>query len=470
MKNKKLKPNNFEYDNGSFKDHLGRVFKLNNRVFRTLSEEGKINFEKLVSSGLYEKLLKCNFIEETTLLELNSSDLFSNLDTNAILEHKPISHISYSYEWPFELLKRAALFHLNLHLECLKNDFTIIDGNTFNVQFDGVRPIMIDTPSIIPYEENKPWLGYAQFCEQFLCPLVLSADINIPYNSWLMGSFNGIPLENVSKILPIRSKFNLNKYLHIVLHSKLKKKYSSYDKPIKTNNRSNKKNTENLLNSLKNLILSLKSNSLKDTEWKNYENPNHYNNIEMNQKIKFISQSVTKFKPRIVWDIGCNSGQFSEIALNHGAKYAVGFDSDLGALDLAVSRASKKSLNFLPLYLDILNPTPNLGWNQKERMGLNERKSADMIMALAIIHHLVFSGGVPLQNVINWIVSSAKYGVIEFISKEDPMVKKLLTNRRDFFDDYNEKAFEQNLKNVARIISKTIINNGDRVLFSYERI
>ena len=132
-------------------------------------------------------------------------------------------------------------------------------------------------------------------------------------------------------------------------------------------------------------------------------------------------------------------------------------------------RATEKSLNFLPLYLDILNPSPNLGWAENERAGIRDRSSADMVVALAVIHHIVISGNIPLQQAVEWIVDRAKCGVIEFVSKRDPMVEKLLVNREDHFDDYNVKAFENYLSKVARIVNIETIQNGDRILYSFEK-
>lgn len=140
-------------------------------------------------------------------------------------------------------------------------------------------------------------------------------------------------------------------------------------------------------------------------------------------------------------DIGCNTGDYALAALQAGAKYVVGFDSDQRALELAFARASGQQLNFQPLYLDLANPTPSQGWAQRERYGLQERAAADGILALALIHHLCIARNVPLARFVQWIVGMAHKGVVEFVPKEDPMVRQLIQLREDIFEDYKAERF-----------------------------
>ena len=109
-----------------------------------------------------------------------------------------------------------------------------------------------------------------------------------------------------------------------------------------------------------------------------------------------INEFITSVKPRLVWDIGCNTGDYSKISLSAGASKVIGFDADQETLELAYSRAINEKMNFLPLYLDLANPSPNQGWAESERVGINKRSSADAIIVLAIIHHLAITKNIPL--------------------------------------------------------------------------
>lgn len=175
-------------------------------------------------------------------------------------------------------------------------------------------------------------------------------------------------------------------------------------------------------------------------------------------------------KPRIIWDFGCNTGTYSKVALENGATYAVGFDYDHGALELAFSRASSENLSLLPLFLDIANPSPNQGWNENERKGLSERASSDAVIALAFVHHIVIGRNVPLSEVVNWLTILAPQGVIEFVPKQDPMVQELLALRDDIFYDYTEEKFLEYLSRNSEIVeSQTLTQTGRKMIWFRRR-
>ena len=125
-----------------------------------------------------------------------------------MLEHEAINFISYPYEWPFALLKRAALFHLDLHLLALESNFTLIDASAYNVQFIGTKPIFIDPLSLVCYRDGEFWLGQRQFCDQFLNPLLLTSLVKIPFNAWYRGSLEGIASEDLARALRPKHKLS----------------------------------------------------------------------------------------------------------------------------------------------------------------------------------------------------------------------------------------------------------------------
>jgi ribosomal protein L11 methylase PrmA len=172
---------------------------------------------------------------------------------------------------------------------------------------------------------------------------------------------------------------------------------------------------------------------------------------------------------RMVWDIGCNTGDYSVAALQAGARSAIGFDFDQGALDIAFDRARSERRNFLPLFLDATNPAPDQGWSQAERRGLGARAAADAVLALALIHHMAISKNVPLDQVVSWLTSLAPSGVIEFVPKSDPMVVELLRLRADIFPDYNEEQFVRSLQQRARIVASETVSASGRKLFAFDR-
>ena len=66
--------------------------------------------------------------------------------------------------------------------------------------------------------------------------------------------------------------------------------------------------------------------------WKNYNKVNTYNPEQFEIKKKIIRNFILKNKPKILCDMGCNDGEFSEISLKNGGEYVVGFENALRSL------------------------------------------------------------------------------------------------------------------------------------------
>jgi ribosomal protein L11 methylase PrmA len=203
--------------------------------------------------------------------------------------------------------------------------------------------------------------------------------------------------------------------------------------------------------------------------WQDYSSDNSYADEEAGNKRRFIAEFTSTVKPKMFLDIGCNTGDYSVVALENGAQMAIGFDFDHGALEYGFQRAARDALNFLPLHLDAANPSPNQGWSQVERKGFQERAKADAVIGLALIHHLAIAKNLPLDEVIAWLVDMAPQGVIEFVPKKDAMVQRLLQMREDLFADYDQTSFEKYLGSRARIVKSETVSASGRILYWFDR-
>lgn len=457
---------------GSFRDRNGRVVRDNNRIFRTLSADALKTMDEAFKDGTIQFLTEHFSLWPTKLLseDLTPESVKQISPSSRALEHELISFISYPYEWSFLQLKEAALLHLNLHLAALERGYNLSDGSAFNVQFVNSKPYFIDTLSLIPYQEGDYWEGYKQFCEQFLAPLLLSAKYGINFQSWFRGELEGIPIGQLSKMARLRDYFSPTMLMHIILHSHLQQKYSDHQSNAKDNGKLSfsKKKLKNLLLSLRHSISSLRPTNQISTEWGDYENDNSYTKEESSNKEALIRQFVGDIKAKVVWDLGCNAGQYSNAALHGGAQIAIGFDIDLSALEAGHKRAQEQNLNFQALYFNAMNPSPNLGWRQNERLGLQERKNADLLLALAFIHHLVIGKNALLPDVIEWLVKLAPYGIIEFVPKSDPMIVRMLKTRADIFSDYSLENMITSLEKHASILQRHTSSQSGRELFFFK--
>lgn len=456
---------------GSFRDPAGKIFYKDNKVFRVLENEGIKRFKFLKSSGLLNDIIQKEFLIECK--EISDGEMsFENFKENKIIEHKKLDYISYPYEWSFEQLKDAAIHHLNFHIYLLKKGATLIDSSAFNIQFNAYKPIFIDLLSIKEYEDGEYWTAHRQFCENFLNPLILKSIKNIDYNNWFKGNLEGITTKDLNSILSFKDKLSYNIFTQVVMLDYFDNKVIK-SKNFDVNKINKKKFPKNsflsMLKNLKNFILNL--NIKKDkTTWDDYSKNNTYKNNEEILKKKIVKDFSEKYKFNILADLGCNDGVYSEISLNSGSKFVVGFDYDLNAVNNAFRLSKKNKLNFLPLYFDASNPSSNLGWYQKERKGFLERTEFNGMLSLAFEHHLTIGKNIPLDQVIEWLVSTAPRGLIEFVPKNDETIKKMIILKGDIFPDYNEENFRRILENKSKIISSTKISESGRKIFEYSKI
>ncbi len=460
---------NLKIDEGSFRDPDARVIYLNDSVYRIVYPSGfkKFNFiQKILKiRSIAEYLIETEEVsqEEVKLLKLDT-------ETNIkVFKHKKIDYISYPYEWSFHRLKDAALHHLKLHINLLKNDATLIDAYSYNIQFNNYSPIFIDIMSIKEYTEGEFWVGHKQFCESFLNPLVLKSKLGVDYNNWFKGNLEGINTGDLSKLLKFRHMFSWNIFYNIFLLNYFEKKYKKNEDLKKTKNKKLKKNYYlSILTNLVSFIENLKPKKIKSV-WGEYSRDNTYNDEEKRNKYKFVSDYFNNNKSNRVLDLGCNNGEYSKIALNSGCNNVIGLDFDLNAIDEAYLISKKERLNFFPLYFDVSNPSSNIGWRQKERKGFTERLNFDTVLALAFEHHLAIAKNIPLEDVINWITSLAPNGIIEFVPKNDETIQSMITLKGDIFPNYDIENFKRLLLNKTKITSEKIVSKSGRTLFCFEK-
>ena len=122
--------------------------------------------------------------------------------------------------------------------------------------------------------------------------------------------------------------------------------------------------------------------------------------------------------------------------------------------------------NILPLVMDLVDASPGLGWRGSERRSFEARAEPDLVLSLALIHHLSISANVPLPMVVDWLADFGAPGVTEFVHRDDPMTKKLLAQKPEgLFDDYNRDNFEALLDTRFNVASRTELPSGTRSLY-----
>lgn len=452
----------FEREASSYRDPLGHIIYADGRVIRRLSPEGARLWNSFFSSTLYKKLSERNLIVETKQLNDNQ---FIDSDFPVALEHAKIPFVSYPYEWTFDMLKDAALFTLEILLESLKHKFTLRDGSSFNIQFHGGKPIFIDILSFAPYRKGQIWIGYSQFCQMFLFPLMIASHKKVDCHPWLRGNLEGISLDEMVGIFSFLDFYKKGVFFQVIVQHLLDKK-KNRTKGVIYSSKMNEKKLSLVIRQLGNLTRSLKNPFLKTT-WSDYPSFHSYDTEKKTVKSEFIKKICSARKRSLVWDIGANTGEYSRIASNN-ADLVVAIDSDHGALSKLYQSVRKEKIkNILPLLIDIVNPSPCCGWLNTETKTLWERGKPELVLALALIHHLCIARNIGLSSFIDWITELSTEGVVEFVTKEDPKVQLLLATREDIFVEYTKTNFESLLARKTNIKEVMELNQGKRYLYHF---
>jgi SAM-dependent methyltransferase len=448
------------YDGGSYRDRAGRVFHRDGEIYRGLRADALATWRCIAGKPFYRELERDRKLVTTSEA---SGELAPEWD--GVLHHEKIPVVSYSYEWPFEMLRRAALLQLEVLDRALSEGVTLRDATPFNVQWIGVRPVFIDVLSFAPLRAGALWTGYRQFCEQFLYPLFLEAYKDIPFQPWLRGHIDGIDAESASCVLMPSKMFRAGVLKHVYLHAALQRSMRgrtsmSVAKEISTQQDVHSReliraNVRNLTRTIEGLRGSASS------DWTEYEGTHSYSPEDRATKEQFVADALRESRPAVTFDIGSNTGAFSELAAAH-CDYVVAADSDAQVIERLFARGHER---ILPLVWDLADPSPGLGWRGQERPPLKERLRPSLTLALALIHHLVLGRNILLAEVVAELASFGGHAVIEWVDRADPMSARLLDRKDEAFDDYTLPNFEQQIARAFVVERTQPLASGTRILY-----
>lgn len=436
-------------------------------LYRQVNQKYSQDYAVLVNSGLYKKLTDNGLLIPHEQVGL---ELAQTAEAFQVIRPQPVPFISYPYEWSFSQFQAAALTTLRIQNLAIQFGMSLKDSSAYNIQFIHGRAVLIDTLSFERYQENAPWTPYRQFCQHFLAPLALMAYRDVRLGQLLRVFIDGIPLELAAALLPWHSYLQMPLLLHLHLHATSQRHFEG--KAV--NKMAIKQGLSRtallgLLNSLENGIKGLRWNPQK-TAWANYYQDDSYTTAGLEHKQQIVAGFIDLAAPQNCWDLGANTGLFSRIASRRGIP-TVAWDIDPGAVDINYRQiVQDKESNLLPLLLDLTNPSPAIGWHHRERMSLAERGPVDMIMALALIHHLVIANNTPMEMAAGFLAQLCRKLVIEFVPKEDPKTQRLLASREDIFPEYTRAGFETAFKNYFAIERAEPVQDSMRILYLMRKL
>ena len=170
--------------------------------------------------------------------------------------------------------------------------------------------------------------------------------------------------------------------------------------------------------------------------WAGYADANTYSSQDADQKSAFVARAVAAAPRTLVWDLGANTGRFARIAAER-ARYVVAVDADTLTVErMYADWPADRRISCRSSATSSIRRRASAG-AATSGSRLRARGRPDLVLCLALVHHVVISGNVPLPEFIDWLAGLGADLVIEFVSKDDAMVKALLRNKDDQYTEYS---------------------------------
>ena len=468
--------NAVERDYGSFRDPSGYVFYYDNNVFRTVDNETLSLIGQLNGANILRELVDKGFLVPTQILS-DKDSVYKELESQLPCEHNFLRHeripvITYPYEWPFSMLADAAILILNLQLELIEKGYSLKDASAYNIQFVYHKPVFIDVTSIEKPERLDVWNAFGQFCQMFLYPLLLKKYRSFNTKSYYLANINGMAIEEVIRIFGRVGALRPSLLFDIFFQYLVQKVASKEVDRLKRSLAKECSISESQVLNLKRLLRKIEKLS-KPTKpaghWIDYVNEHSYSPASEAEKESYIRNFLSKNSPKTIVDLGANTGQYSLLAEEYGAK-VIAVDSDHDSIDRVYKFARDKQASILPLWVDLTNTSPGIGFENRERKGFLERIGGECVFALALIHHLLITSRIPLVRIRDFLYGlTEKYLVIEFIERTDAMFQKMLALRKDIYGDITFQSFVDLFEGKFQLVEQSQIQKTQRRLVTFRK-
>ncbi len=448
----------------SFRDPANQVFYVGDEVRRGLRGEAVADWRALAASRFFAEQTAAGTICATEEVAQPAHGF------EVELRHERVPFVSYPYEWPFAMLRDAALLHLDLLTAALADGLTTKDGTAYNVQWRGTAPVFIDIGSFARARPGVPWAGYRQFCQTMLYPLMLQAHLGVDFQPWLRGRVDGIEPGQIRPLFTGRRRFKRGVFSNVHLHDALQRRMAGATAREVTAELGaagySTELTRATVRALRKVVAGLTWQP-PASHWTGYRDTCSYSEQDTAAKRTFVENALAAAGPLgLVLDLGANDGAYAELAATH-ADYVVAVESDHAVTDALYRRLRDRGeRKVLPLVMDLADPSPGIGWRGEERASFSGRADADLVMALALVHHLAIGRNVPLPQVLDWLAGLGRRLVVEFVDPTDPMARRLLANKPEgLFPDYRRDEFERLLGERFEIAGRQELPSGTRTLY-----
>lgn len=470
----------------TFRDPAGWVELYSDAVYRFVQPAAQAELLEFLNSSLAASLVDQGKLAGSQVLSTDQiRDL--GLDRAAagqqdllVLRHARIPFISYPWEWSPAQWLAAAELTLTLNRDLVEQGWILKDATPLNILFQGSQPILVDVASVARIDYSKPiWYAYGQFVRTFLLPMLAHSGLGWPLRAALLRR-DGLEPEELYAALRVNQRLSQPALSAVTLPAilgKTRRKQAAADAADSraTPTARDPELVQHILQQTSTKLLKQMRRAMprpRASTWTSYAGTaTHYSEADHAAKRAFVADALKKAQPRYVLDVGANAGVYSELAVEAGATQVTAVDTDLQTLDRLYDRLRASGKPILPLVVDLANPTPGVGWLNRECAPFLKRAAGhfDTVIMLAVIHHLLLHDHVPMAAIADlaWNITSRTL-VIEWVPPSDSMFRELVRGREAIFASITEAAFRETFGARFRIVSEQALRNG-RILFHLER-
>lgn len=452
----------------TFRDPAGYVEIKSDAVYRTIRSPFDAEILKFLALPLASELVANNRLVASEVLPRGS---YPGTDSDTLtLRHPRIAFPSYPWEWPPSLWLAAAELTLNLCSDLVKQGWLLKDATPLNVLFHGIKPVFVDVLSIARAVPDQPlWYPYGQFVRTFLLPMLAYSQLGWPLQGVLTRR-DGYEPEEIYAALPWSSRIRQPALSAVTLPSLLANNKRLATAGIASRTVKDPEVTKHiLLKTLKGLLAHMRqvTPAHKTSTWSDYaETATHYSEEDHAGKRRFVADALAAAAPSRVLDVGCNTGVYSMLAADAGAK-VVSIDTDLQTVDRLCAMLKGSDKNILPLCVDLAHPTPSVGWENRENASFLSRCSGhfDTVMMLAVLHHLLLRSQIPMNSIAALCGNlTTRNLIIEWVPPTDPKFQELVRGRDSIYAHISEAAFRDAFAEYFSFLNESTLQNG-RILF-----
>jgi SAM-dependent methyltransferase len=456
----------------SFRDPAGKVLRGGGRVLRAVRPASAVELEEFLATGTAREAMQTGKLVRSMRVKLDPADGLL-VSSEAIYEHERILFPSYPHEWPAEMLAAAGALTLELFRSALREGFGLKDATPYNILFSGPRPVFVD---VLSFERRQPldatWMAYAQFVRTFLLPLAAYRHFGLAPAHNFTGKRDGLEPDALYRWAGLRKRLTPPLLNLVTLPKWLggKTTAESYHPKPAASAEEAQFILDHLLRNCERQLKKLAPRGDPQSVWSGYlQNKSLYSAAQLAAKEQFVRQALDLAGPRTVLDIGANEGRFSLLAARQGAS-VVAIDSDPAVVGALWREAQRQDLDVLPLVVDLTRPTPAIGWRNQECDSFLDRshRSFDLVMMLAVLHHLLVTERVPLEEILSLAAELTRdYLLIEFVTPEDPMFQHIVRGREALYGDLTFERFEGVAASHFELVKSFKIEGLHRCLYLY---